>query len=82
MFVADAAEGDKTICAHRNVFPLADAGSSYSSEKPLLWGAEVLDDNLTIRCHSNSYCFTLWTSRADNRSQITVVKQGKLRVCV
>lgn len=69
-----AAEGDNTVCAHGDDLPITDGVTrSMSSE---LLGGEVMDDNRTIRCSSNIYCFTLWVSDARNRSRVSILKQG------
>ncbi|ESP01630.1 hypothetical protein LOTGIDRAFT_172578, partial [Lottia gigantea] len=42
-----------------------------------LYGGEILPDNKTIRCvEEKTYCFTLWSTDANNKSQISVIKQG------
>ncbi|XP_076437402.1 uncharacterized protein LOC143276663 [Babylonia areolata] len=57
----------------------SSSSSSRSSLEEMLrnLGGEIQDDNLTIRCHSNIYCFTLWNSGVhNNKSTVSVLKQG------
>lgn len=69
-----ALEGDSNFCAHFDTIPPSQGGSSLDITRH--WGGDVQDDNLTIRCHINNYCFTLWTAHSGNRSKLNVVKQG------
>ncbi|KAK7480957.1 hypothetical protein BaRGS_00027772, partial [Batillaria attramentaria] len=69
-----AAEGDNTICAHADVLPYGEASATKATSTDLL-GGEVLDDNHTIRCSSNIYCFTLWATDANNKSRVSILKQ-------
>ncbi|XP_050405943.1 bone morphogenetic protein receptor type-2 [Patella vulgata] len=41
------------------------------------FGGEILPDNKTIRCvEDKTFCYTLWSADAHNKTQITIIKQG------